>query len=103
MATKPRSSRRIVSKWGSPEELERKRRIDVSAWAYAYEFEDSPLVSDALYDSEIVKIDPSISTGNQKMDKFFKENFVNYSGVWIRSHPELVKLKRIVDLKREKG
>lgn len=86
--------------WGSPIEIERRRRIDVAAWAYAYEIDGDPLVSDAIYDSEAAKIDPSVSTGHARLDEFFRCEFAPYTGQWVRSHPELHKLARVVQIKR---
>lgn len=51
-------------------ELERKRRINLAVWAYAYEF----------------------------MDKFFREQFTPYSGSWIHAHPQLERIKELYEL-----
>lgn len=67
----------------------------VSVWAYAYEYLAESLVSDHHFDAECLKIDLSVDTGNPKMDKFFRENFVPYSGVWVRRHPEQGGLFRV--------
>lgn len=88
------------SVWGSPIEVERKRRIDVSVWAYAYEIEDSPLVDDQTFDRESALIDVSIETGRKNLDLFFKKHFSPYTGMWIRLHPELIKIRYIVNLRR---
>lgn len=77
------------------EELERRKRILVSIWAYAYEFESVSLVSDAEFDEVCKSIDKEVLTGNDKMDKFFKESFEAYTGQWIHSHPELEKIKKL--------
>ncbi len=42
---------RVSGAWGTPAEVERRRRILLALWAYAYECGD-PLVEDAEYDSE---------------------------------------------------
>ena len=78
--------------WGSPVEKEKKRRIQIALWAYAYEIADSPLVDDATYDRVSLEIDPSIETGHKKLDKFFKEGFSPSTGQWIYNHPELHKV-----------
>lgn len=88
--------------WGSRVERERKRRIDVSAWAYAYEFDHDPLVEDHVYDREAALIDVSIDTGRADLDHFFRTEFGPETGMWVRRHPELEKLRRVVALKRSR-
>lgn len=78
-------------------EVERRRRIQLSLWAYAYEIESNPIVSDSVFDEEAKKVNLSIDTGNLKMDKWFKENFQPYTGSWIMKHPELDKIKNIYE------
>lgn len=96
-----------MTPWGTPEEIERRRRIRVSAWAYAYEMMDHSLVSDALFDSEAALIDPSMSTGHKVIDAFFREHFVAYSGQWVRKHPEQRKLlalcQRLISYQKDKS
>lgn len=80
-------------KWGNPKtqkgqaELERKRRIVLSIAAYAYEFKDDPILSDADFDELALLIRPELSTKNRKMDNFFKKNFKPDTGMWIHKHP----------------
>ena len=81
--------------WGSEIELERKRRINVSIWAYGYEVENDLIVSDEMFDSECLKIRAGMDTGSVVMDGFFREEFLADSGIWIHKHPELEKLKEI--------
>lgn len=81
----------------TPVEIERRRRIMLSVWAYAYECLGESLVSDAVFDAEARKVDLSIDTGNVKMDKWFRNNFADYTGSWIGKHPELDKIKRIYE------
>jgi hypothetical protein len=50
----------VEMEWGSEIEIERKRRINVSLWAYAYERESDSLVSDA----ECLKITLEITLKN---------------------------------------
>ena len=50
-----------MTAWGSPVEVERKRRINLALWAYAYEVQDDPLVDDATFDREARLVDPSIA------------------------------------------
>ena len=84
----------------SPIEIEVKNRIDLSAAAYAYEYMNISIMTDAEFDVLSLKIDPQLSTGNKKMDKFFKKQFDPSTGMWIHKHPEKNKLRRIVELKR---
>lgn len=82
-----------MAAWGSPEEVERRRRIRLSIWAYAYEFLEQPIVDDATFDHEAYAVDLSISTGHPKLDRWFKRNFLPYTGQWVTTHPELKKLR----------
>lgn len=75
--------------------VERRNRILVSLWAYAYEFEDNPLVSDAVFDKKASEIKPATSTGNAELDAFFRTEFSPTTGMWVRTHPELHKLKKL--------
>lgn len=50
-------------------------------------------MSDAEFDRLSLEIDLSKTTSNQKMDSFFKKHFNPSTGVWIRKHPELDKLR----------
>ncbi len=81
--------------WGSPVEIERRRRIQVAVWAYAYEMLSESLVSDDTFDAESKLIDLSVSTGNTKMDLWFKANFTPDTGMWVRRHPGAARLKQI--------
>lgn len=83
--------------WGSPVEIERWRRIRLSVAAYAYEYEDDSIMSDAAFDSLSQHINLSVDTGNPKLDNFFRENFNPDTGMWVRKHPEKSKLKHIYD------
>jgi len=79
------------------EAIERQRRIRIrlSIAAYAYEFDDQSIMSDAEFDELSNEVIPNIATGHEVMDKFFKEEFEPDTGMWIRKHPEL---ERITDL-----
>lgn len=78
--------------WGSPVEIERRRRIFVSLWAYAYEVLSISLVDDAKYDLEASLIDVSMDTENPIMDAFFREEFDPSTGMWVHKHPQLTRL-----------
>jgi len=77
-------------------EQERKRRINVSVWAYAYEIDNEPLVSDEEYDRECRLVDLSIETG--RLDEWFRANFQPDTGMWIHNHPELDRVENIYNL-----
>jgi hypothetical protein len=72
-------------------------RIRLSIAAYAYEFCDNSIMSDAQFDRMCDGIKPSIKTGNKLMDKFFKEKFDPSTGQWIHQHPELDKIKHLYE------
>lgn len=76
-------------------ETERRNRIRLAVFAYAYEFENDPLISDGEYDELSKKININVKTGNDLLDKFFKKEFNEYTGSWIHKHPELDKIKKL--------
>ena len=69
-----------------------RNRIRLSLAAYAYEYKDDPIMSDDEFDSLAKKINVDKSTGNRKLDNFFKKHFETDTGMWIRKHPELSKI-----------
>lgn len=87
----------FTRKWGTGAtgriERERRRRIMLAVWAYAYEFEAVSLVSDAEFDKESYLVDPSTNTGRADLDHFFRTSFAAYTGQWIYKHPELDKVR----------
>ncbi len=82
-----------------------KNRIRLSVYAYAYEFMNDSLVSDAEFDRLSQEIDLSITTGNEEMDSFFAKEFIADSGMWIRKHPNLKRVNEIYEnfYKTERG
>ena len=88
---KKKSKLKIKKKKYKPTKIgvERRRRINVALWAYAYEVHDNPLVDDAKFDEVCEEIDLSVSTGNKKMDTWFRRNFDLCTGSWIHKHPDL--------------
>lgn len=78
----------IKAAWGTPIEIERRRRIRVSVWAHAYEALDVSLVDDHTFDAECMLVDPKVSTGHAILDAFFRKHFVAYSGQWVTKHPD---------------
>lgn len=83
--------------WGSPVEIERRRRILLSVWAYAYEMMDVSLVDDHTFDAECLKVNLLIATGNKKLDKWWRSNFDPSTGMWVRNHPEQGRLRQIAE------
>lgn len=78
--------------WGSPVELERRRRIRLVLWAYAYEFRSDSIVSDAVFDEEAAKVDLSVDTGRPDLDEWFRREFSPITGQWVHQFPELDKV-----------
>lgn len=86
--------------WSNPVSEEIRRRILLSIWAYAYEFEAISLVDDFTYDQEALKVNLDLNTSyegrnNSEIDKWFKENYNASSGMWIRNHPNLKRIKEL--------
>lgn len=77
------------------EEIEKRHRINVALWAYAYEIMDDPLVADEVFDRICGAIVPEISTGNEQLDKFFRTEFSPSTGMWIYAHPAIDGIRRI--------
>jgi hypothetical protein len=76
---------------------ETRNRIKLSVAAYAYEFKDNPIMSDADFDELASKIDTSVSTTNPRLDYFFAKNFQSDTGMWIHKHPELSKIEYLYE------
>ena len=83
--------------WGSPEETERRNRIKLAVAAYAYEFDNTSIMSDAEFDEFALLIDPQISTGNTPLDQFFRTEFQPDTGQWIHRHPELSQVRSVYE------
>lgn len=78
-----------MTAWGAPAEIERRRRIRVAVWAYAYEVFDVSLVSDHRFDTECKLIDTSVLTGKPRLDQWFAKEFAAHTGQWAHKHPDL--------------
>lgn len=74
-----------------------KRRIKLCVAAYAYEVKNDSIMPDATFDEECKKVDVTITTGNEKMDKWFKDEFDPCTGQWIHNHPEKGKLEELYE------
>lgn len=86
---------RCAMPWGSPVELETKRRIDVALWAYTYEYLNHSVVDDITYDRVSLEINQEMATGNETLDAFFRDKFEASTGLWVHDHPEKPKLEYI--------
>lgn len=74
-------------RWGSAVERERRNRILVSIYAYAYEFQADSLVTDAEYDQLARSIQPHMETGDHETDRFFRTRYSPDTGMWVHAHP----------------
>jgi hypothetical protein len=79
-------------------EIERRNRIRLAVFAYAYECENVSLISDAEFDELSKTIKPTKRTGNRVMDKFFKTKFDPCTGMWIHQHPQLERIKQLYEM-----
>jgi len=79
--------------WGTPVEVERRRRVRVAAWAYAYEVLGEQLATDAEFDRECALVDVSVRTGRDDLDAWFALEFEPYTGSWVHRHPEQDRLR----------
>jgi len=79
----------------TPQQYQKKIRIQLSVWAYAYEVMHDPLVSDNRFDSLAKEVDLSIPTDNPEMDSWFKDNFAPFTGGWVHIHPHYNRLATI--------
>lgn len=86
-----------IMKWGTPEEIERRRRIRLSLWAYAYEFKHRSLVPDHQFDFESYMLDKRVTTNRPDLDFFFVCYFDPCTGIWIHQHPELSKIASLYE------
>jgi len=68
--------------------FQRRLRIKLSVAAYAYEYKNDSIISDAEFDELSKQVDLSINTGYRKLDNFFKKYFNPDTGMWVRAHPD---------------
>lgn len=76
-------------------EIERRSRIRLAVAAYAYEIKNDNIMSDHDFDELSKCIDLSVSTGEDKLDAFFRRYFEPATGMWVRKHPNKTGLERI--------
>ena len=90
-----------MTAWGTPKEVETRRRIMVSVWAYAYEMANPPvsLVPDHVFDAECYMLAAGlrIDTDRLDLDYWFRGAFDPSTGMWIHKHPELDKIKKLYE------
>lgn len=79
----------MTQQWGSPVERERRNRIRVAVYAFAYECRDEALISDDEYDRLARSIKPTMVTGNPVIDMFFQHHYSPDTAMWIHKHPAL--------------
>lgn len=84
-----------MKKWGTPKEIETRRRVKLALWAYAYEFEQHSIVEDAVFDFESYMVDLNIETDRLDLDYWFRAEFIPDTGLWIHKHPDLDKIKNM--------
>lgn len=87
----------VSNRVSTPEDIKTEihNRLWVALAAYAYEIENTSIISDAEFDALAVSIRPEISTGNAELDNFFRTEFDPCTGSWIYCHPGLNRLKEI--------
>ncbi len=73
-------------------ESERRKRIRLCIFAYAYEVMSAPLISDAEFDKIAMSVDVRIDGGLQD---FWKTHFHPWTGQWIHSHPNFDGIKKL--------
>ena len=75
---------------------ETRNRIKVSLAAYAYEVLGESIMTDAEYDKLAKSIKLDIDTRRPDLDKWFRRNYVPYTGSWIHGHPEKPRLHQLI-------
>jgi hypothetical protein len=80
--------------WGSPVEIEVRKRIGIAVAAYAYEIANTPIMTDDQFDWAAEQINRRMGTCHPILDEFFATQFSPMTGMWIHQHPELDGIKR---------
>lgn len=78
-------------------------RIRVSMAAYSYECLNEIFMDDHEFDALSLKIRPEIKTGKPILDDFFATKFVPSTGMWIRSHPDLIGIAALYEKVKSRG
>lgn len=87
----------VTLTWGTPVEIERRRRFKLLIWAYAYEFKAHSIVPDHLFDTEALRINTRIDTGKPEHDFWWRAWFKPFTAMWIHNHPDLDKLEKVYE------
>lgn len=74
---------------------ETRRRIRLTVAAFAYEILHRTIMSDSEFDELAKSIDLSIDTRRPDLDKWFRENFDPFTGMWIHGHPERRRVEQL--------
>lgn len=72
----------------TPSEEQKRKRIKVLLWAYAYEIENDSLVDDATFDRTCLEIDLSVQTDDPALDAWFAREFSPHTGQWVWKFPD---------------
>lgn len=88
-----------MTTWGTPQEVERRRRIIVSVWAYAYEFCANSIVPDHVFDAECYMLAAGlrVDTDRPDLDYWFRGAFDPSTGMWVHKHPEIDKIRQLYE------
>ena len=92
-----------TSAWGSPCEIETRRRIRIAVAMYAYEIKSETIMSDHEYDAECFELQKNlhIDTDRPDLDAWFRKTMMleeggrNSTGSDIYNHPEFDKIERL--------
>lgn len=85
----------LTPPWGTVVEHERRNRILISVYAFAYEYCCHSIVDDQTYDTLARKINTQLWTGQPALDIFFRTHYSADTGMWIRQHPNQDGIERI--------
>lgn len=83
--------------WGNRQEVERRNRIKISVASYTYEILNQPIMDDQAYDKLASLINPRMSTGHGRLDRFFRNHYDPFTSLWVHQHPDLEGIKRIYE------
>jgi len=74
-----------------------RNRIRVALAALAYEKYDSPIMTDAEFDTLARQINLKIKTRRPDLDIWFEKNFEPNTGSWVWAHPGIDRLSGILE------
>ena len=76
---------------------QKRYRTKVAVWACAYEYYNESFVHDTVFDTTCRLVNPMIPTDKPELDKWFRKYFDHSTGMWVRKHPELNRLRAICE------